>query len=148
MLAVGMQERFESVAIFNASGELIASRPVADRRQVGGESWFKATVANNGTPIIHRPYISSLTGDPVAVLTYPVHDESGLLRAVVVGALALKQDELWTASPGAGMQGETSFILLTDDRYIAMHPDSAFITKPLSALGDAGAMIVQGLADP
>lgn len=145
-MAVGLQERFEAVSVFDAEGRLLASRPATEVRSVHEEAWFRDTIANNGVPRIHRPFLSPLSRKPVTLLTYPVHDESGRLQAVVVGAFALTQDELWIAKPSTDMRGESAFIVVTDDRYIGLHADIGLVGQPLDALGKVAQTIERGMA--
>ncbi|HLU77287.1 MAG TPA: EAL domain-containing protein [Burkholderiales bacterium] len=145
---IGIQQNFESIAVFNVNGELIASRPSMEFPPVANESWFTAALRNNGTPTIREPFFSPLSGEPVVAITYPLHDEAGVLRGVLMGAITLSQDQLLLSPSSAGQSKAASFVLLTHEGVIIMHPDSNYITRPLDTLGETGALIAQGMAAP
>ena len=145
---IGIQQSFESIAVFGADGHLIASRPSMDIASIGDEGWFKATLRNNGTPVIREPFFSALSGEPAVALTYPLHDEMGTLRGVLVGSMALSQEQLLLSPSSAGQHKGGDFVLLTKDQSIVMHPDPAFITKRLKDLGASGATLLRGLQQP
>jgi diguanylate cyclase (GGDEF)-like protein/PAS domain S-box-containing protein len=145
---IGIQQSFESIAVFATDGHFISSRPSMNMRSVANEDWFKQSLKHNGTPGIREPFFSPLSGEAAVALTYPVHDEAGVLRAMVVGVLLLNQEQLLLSPASAGKTKSGNFILLTADRTIVMHPDPQYITRNLAALGDQAEIIERGLLKP
>lgn len=145
---IGIQHNFESIAVFDTDGRLLASRPSMDIDSVAQAPWFKAALRHDGTPTIRDPFFSSLSGEPAVALTYPLHDEVGTLRGVVVGAMALNQEQLLLSPSSAGRSHTGSFVLLTREGTIIMHPDSGYITRRLDALGESAKIIEQGMTAP
>ncbi|HKY01356.1 MAG TPA: diguanylate cyclase, partial [Burkholderiales bacterium] len=145
---IGIQQSFESIIVYGMNGRVIASRPAMNLPSVRGERWFDEARAHNGAPTIRKPFFSPLSGEPSVALTYPIHDDRGVLSAVVVGSMALNQDQLMLAPTSAGKTDSGSFVLLTQDNEIVMHPETQYITLNLSDLGSAGDTIKQGLLTP
>jgi diguanylate cyclase (GGDEF)-like protein/PAS domain S-box-containing protein len=134
---IGIQQNFQSIAIFGMDGYMIASRPVMNAYSVANQEWFRKTLSGNGTPVIHRPVKSTLNGEAVVPVSYPIHDEMGRLRAVAVGTLPLNHEQLLAAAESLGVSKSAHFILITDDQSIVAHPEPGFTTMHLSELGTA-----------
>ncbi|HET7864271.1 MAG TPA: EAL domain-containing protein [Burkholderiaceae bacterium] len=145
---IGIQQSFESIVVYGIDGRAIASRPSIDMPAVAGEPWFQAALSRNGTPTLRKPFFSPLSGEPSVAIAYPAHDEKGVLRAIVVGSMAINQDQLALSPPRSGKAGGGHFILLTRERDLVMHPEPSYITLPLAAAGDSAAVVLQGLAHP
>lgn len=145
---IGIQQSFESIVVYGVDGRAIASRPSLDMPAVTREPWFQAALRNNGTPTLRKPFFSPLSAEPSVAIAYPAHDEKGVLRAIVVGSLAVNQDQLALSSSRSGKAGGGHFILLTRERDLVMHPEPSYITLPLAAAGTSAEVVLQGLAHP
>ena len=145
---IGIQQSFESIVVYGVDGRAIASRPSLDMPAIAQEPWFQAAQRNNGTPTLRKPFFSPLSGEPSIAIAYPAHDEKGVLRAIVVGSMAVNQDQLALSSPRSGKAGGGHFILLTRERDLVMHPERAYISLPLAAAGASADVVLQGLAHP
>jgi len=143
---IGIQHNFESIAVFDLRGRLIASRPSMAMAPVAGERWFAETLQDNGTPVIHAPFISPLSGEPVVALTYPLHDENGRLRGVVVGTIALNHDQLLLSHSVGTPHG--NFIVVSRAGTVILHPDARYIAQEVDSLGEPAETIRAGMADP
>ena len=145
---IGIQQSFESIVVYGVDGRAVASRPSLDMPAVTQEPWFHAALRNNGTPTLRKPFFSPLSAEPSVAIAYPAHDEKGVLRAIVVGSMAVNQDQLALSSSRSGKAGGGHFILLTRERDLVMHPEPSYITLPLSAAGASADVVLQGLAHP
>jgi diguanylate cyclase (GGDEF)-like protein/PAS domain S-box-containing protein len=145
---IGIQQSFESIVVYGVEGRAIASRPSLVMPDVAQEPWFQAALRNNGTPTLRKPFFSPLSGEPSVAIVYPAHDERGVLRAIVVGSMAVTQDQLALSSPRSGKAGSGHFILLTRERDLVMHPERTYISQPLAAAGTSADVVLQGLAHP
>jgi diguanylate cyclase (GGDEF)-like protein/PAS domain S-box-containing protein len=137
---VGIQQAFESVAVYDPNGRLLASRPSLPDGSIAGQPWFAASLSG---PVVGAPMLGLLTGEPVIPLTYRVFDENGRLRGVVVGTLPIHHDQLFNAN--ARDAGGGHFVLVTLERRVVLHPDARLVGRPLDALGPAAAPILAGL---
>lgn len=130
---------FQSIVVFNLDGYVVASTPAMDANQrsasVADREWFKGSVAEGGVPVISAPLVSRLSGYPLVVMTFPVFDDVGILRAVIVGSLRLDQDHLLRSVARVAIGQTGYFILLSGDGGIIVHPDSRFVARGVDALG-------------
>jgi diguanylate cyclase (GGDEF)-like protein/PAS domain S-box-containing protein len=141
---VGIQQAFESIAVYGIDGRLIASRPSMPPLSVAPEPWFVASLRAAAT--IGEPMLSRFSNEPVVPLTYRVHDEAGLLRGVAVGTLPISHEQL--LSGAARDAGSGHFILLTREERVVLHPDLRRVGQGVDELGLEAAPIRAGLKAP
>jgi len=141
---IGIQQAFDSIAVYGTDGRLIASRPSMPPLSVAPEPWFAASLRKAAT--VGEPIRSRFSNEPVVPLTYRVHDESGQLRGVAVGTLPLSHEQLLGAA--ARDVGGGHFILLTREGQVVLHPDLGHVGQGVDALGREAAPIRTGLKAP
>jgi diguanylate cyclase (GGDEF)-like protein/PAS domain S-box-containing protein len=137
---VGLQQAFESLAVYDTEGKMIASRPSIPTLSIAGEPWFAASLKKS---IVGSPTRSSLSQDAVIPLTYRIYDEAGTLRGVAVGALPISHDQLLGAAARDANHGH--FVLVTHDARVVLHPDAGKVGQSIDVLGPAEATIRGGL---
>ena len=137
---VGIQQAFESIAVYDIDGKMIASRPSIPTTSIAGEPWFAASLRK---AVVGPPTRSRLSQDPVVELTYRVYDEAGQLRGVAVGTMPINHEQLFSAAARDTSRGH--FVLVTRDATVVLHPDPKMVGQPIDALGPATAIIRGGL---
>jgi diguanylate cyclase (GGDEF)-like protein/PAS domain S-box-containing protein len=138
---VGIQQAFESVAVYDTQGHIIASRPSIPTASIAQEDWFATSLRKAVVGHIAR---SRLSQEPVVPLTYCVYNETGQLRGVAVGTLPFNHGQL--VGSGAHDAGRGHFVIVSRDGRIVLHPDAAKVGQPVDVLGPAAAIIRSGLA--
>lgn len=138
----GIQQAFESIAIYDTQGKMIASRPSIPGSSIAQEPWFTSSLRK---AIVGPPTRSLLSQEPVIPLTYRVYDESGKLRGVAVGTLAINHDQLFSAAARDTDRGH--FVVVTRDARVVLHPDPTKVGQSVDKLGPATAIIRKGLQD-
>jgi diguanylate cyclase (GGDEF)-like protein/PAS domain S-box-containing protein len=136
----GIQQNFESIAVYDTEGRIIASRPSMPGANISEEAWFKASLKR---AVVGPPMKSRLTKEPVVPLTYRVYDEHGKLRGVAVGTLVINHEQLFSAT--AQDTGRGHFVLVTREGRVVLHPDPKMVGLYLDGLGPATATIRAGL---
>jgi diguanylate cyclase (GGDEF)-like protein/PAS domain S-box-containing protein len=137
---VGIQQAFESIAVYDTDGQIIASRPLLPTTSIAKEPWFPSSLRK---ALVGPPILSQLSNEMVIPLTYRVYDEVGNLRGVAVGTLPINHDQLFNATvrdAGAG-----HFVLVTREGQIVLHPDSKMVGQFIDKLGPAASTIRTGL---
>ncbi len=145
-----LRSLFHSIVVFDLDGRVVAATPAMDAQQrsasVADRDWFKASLAHGGVPVISAPLVSRLSGYPLVVTTFPVFDDVGILRAVIVGSLRLDQDHLLRSVARVAIGQSGYFILLSGDGGIVVHPDSRFVARHVDALGALAEPIMRAIA--
>ncbi len=141
---IGVQNIFETLAVYGTDGQLLAARPVLPTASVAQEEWFTTTLTQRAT--IGRPAMSRLRNEWVVPVTYRVHDEAGRLRAVAVGMLPLSHEQLLSATAREAFSRH--FMLLAPDGRVVMHPQSSQVGQGIDNLGPAAAVLRKGLQTP
>jgi diguanylate cyclase (GGDEF)-like protein/PAS domain S-box-containing protein len=78
-------------------------------------------------------------------MTAPVHDESGVLRALMVGTLRLDKDHVLHTLSKARIGQTGYFVLVARDGTIVVHPDLNLVAQHLDVLGATGDVIREAL---
>lgn len=139
---VGLQQSFESIAVYGVDGQLMASRPSMPTISALGEDWFAAGLRKAST--IGRPTRGRFNNEFVVPLTYRVYDEGGVLRGVAVGTLPTEQ----LLNAASRDEGKAHFIALDADGNVVLHPDPALIGRYAQSLGPESTPLLAGLAAP
>lgn len=118
--------------VFDANGIMRASSPKAE--QLHGQSYayreyFIKTIAS-GKPYISLPFVSTVNQHPVIMLTAPILDRNGKIKAVLCGGFDVLQEggtfhELTKARIGTSGH----MYLFGPDRTMIIHSDASRIMK-------------------
>ena len=144
----GLRPLYQSINVFSLDGNFVASAPPLPTpvSSVADREWFRQSIAGSGVPIISQPIVSRLSGNRIVVMTAPVHDESGVLRALMVGTLRLDKDHVLHTLSKARIGHSGYFVLVARDGTIVVHPDLNLVAQPLDVLGATGDVIREALA--
>jgi hypothetical protein len=85
-----LRDAFFNVNVFDRDGKLVASLRDRNARRVNisERQYFKDTMRLQ-EGVISAPFKSSLSGQPVVVLTQPLRDADGKLIGILLGAIDL-----------------------------------------------------------
>ena len=148
---IGVRPLFRNVLVVDVKGNRIASVPPLDPStrslSITDRDWFRDSLSNGGTKTISKPLISRLTNNPVVLVTFPIHDEVGILQGLIVASLDLNDPHMLASVSQVSIGKSGYFILLSQDGSIVMHKDRNRLTRHFSTLGVTGD-IARGLNDP
>lgn len=118
--------------LISREGTVIAEspyRPDGRGRDMSSSEFFKRTMAA-GRSQISAPYVSTRPGQPAVVLTVPIFDAQGKMRAILAGSLnLLGKNILHDLTPFKF--GKTGYIYLSDSkRNLILHPDPKRVMEP------------------
>jgi diguanylate cyclase (GGDEF)-like protein/PAS domain S-box-containing protein len=128
------------IFIFTPEGTMFTESPFAPNRRgkdFSYREYIKNTVAG-GKPYISDPYITTQAHKhPVIMMTAPIFDADGKMRAILSASLDLMRDNFLgkLAQRKVGKSGY--YYLTTGDRVMVMHPDKQRIFKPFPPGGNA-----------
>jgi diguanylate cyclase (GGDEF)-like protein/PAS domain S-box-containing protein len=128
------------IFIFTPEGAMFTESPFAPNRRgkdFSYREYIKNTVAG-GKPYISNPYITTQAHKhPVIMMTAPIFDANGKMRAILAASLDLMRDNFLgkLAQRKVGKSGY--YYLTTGDRVMVMHPDKQRIFKPFPPGGNA-----------
>jgi len=118
--------------VFNATGKLIASSPLESKLHglsYAHRDYFINTVKSN-RPQISMPFISSVNGHPVVMMTSLLYNRDGSLKGLLCGAIDLQEKEGLFGSLRNVQLGSNGYLyLFASDRTMVMHPDPSRIMK-------------------
>ena len=126
-----LRGEFSNVVVLNATGNLIAN--LNDRRLVGTvnfskRDYFSDTVRSR-EGVISVPFQSSLSHQPIVVVTEPVYDVAGKLRYIIGGVIDLQRPRFFGQLEAVKL-GQTGYLLmLTKQGTIIHHPDKQRILR-------------------
>lgn len=93
--------------------------------------YFRRTVGE-GRPIVSEPVASRLSGEPVIILTYPVHGANGV-AAVLCGTLRLASRDLIADLVSVQESDADALLVVTNARGLVLaHPDHRRVMQPLA----------------
>ena len=119
--------------VFNAAGELIATSPVVSKlhgSSYAHREYFINTIQNN-TPQISLPFVSTVNGHPVVMMTAPIRNPDGSIKGLLCGAIDIQEKEGVFGSLKNVRLGSNGYLyLVAPDRTIITHPDQSRIMKP------------------
>ncbi|HKO89281.1 MAG TPA: diguanylate cyclase, partial [Burkholderiales bacterium] len=149
---VGIRPLFQAIQVFDLKGHWVASMPplraTTRNTSVADREWFRQSLEGGGRKVISKPLMSRLSGRPIVVMTAPIFDEYGVLKALLVSTLDLTSEIMLGSIAEARIGKNGYFILLARDGSIIMHHDRRFVTKNVEQLGKAAQTIAAGLAQP
>ena len=116
--------------VFNAAGTLIATSPVTPKlhgTSYSHREYFIHTVKND-TPQISLPFISTVNGHPIVMMTAPIRSPDGSIKGLLCGAIDIQAKEGILGSLSNVRLGSTGYLyLFAPDRTIITHPDQSLI---------------------
>jgi diguanylate cyclase (GGDEF)-like protein/PAS domain S-box-containing protein len=149
---IGVRPLFRSIQVFDLKGHWVASVPdlndMTRDTSVADREWFRQSVRDGGHIVVSSPLVSRLSGRPIVLLTFPLYDEVGMFKALLVGAIDLSGDHLFSGIADARIGESGHFVLLSRDGGIIMHRDRELITQPIQDLSEQSTPIAHALADP
>ncbi|NTV49661.1 MAG: response regulator [Geobacteraceae bacterium] len=130
---VGIRSIFKhGLFIFDAAGKLVASSPVAPKLNglsYAHREYFINTIKNN-KPQISLPFISTVNGQPIVMMTSIIHNPDGSIKGLLCGAIDLQDKEGFLGSLRNVRFGSTGYLyLFAPDRTMILHPDPTRIMK-------------------
>lgn len=126
-----LQDEFFNVIAFDATGLLIAD--LRDPAQIGtkrfeGRAYFRETISSR-KGLISEPFVSTLSANPVILITEPVFDYQGKIVCILGGSIDLSQPAFF-GQISQLRPGRTGYLFaLTRDGLILHHPDSRRLLK-------------------
>ena len=125
-----LRDVFFNVTAFDLDGNLVAS--LRDRRarrvNVTERPFFQDTLRLH-EGVISAPFKSTLSGQPVVVVTQPLRDASGQLTGIVLGAIDLLRPS-FSAQLDALRAGADGYLfIVTDQGVMVHHPDKRRILE-------------------
>ncbi|MYM25120.1 diguanylate cyclase [Duganella sp. FT135W] len=119
-----LREAFFNVNAFDLDGNLVAS--LHDRRakwvNIAERKYFQDTIRLQ-EGVISAPFKSTLSGQPVVVLTQPLRDNDGKLVGILLGAIDLLRPS-FSAQLDALRAGADGYLfIVTDGGVTVHHPD-------------------------
>jgi PAS domain S-box-containing protein len=116
--------------VFNAEGKLIATSPVVSQLHGASYSYreyFTDTIKTD-KPQISLPFISTVNGHPIVMMTALIHKPDGSIKGLLCGAIDLQEKEGLLGSLRNVRLGSTGYLyLFAPDRTIITHPDQSRI---------------------
>jgi signal transduction histidine kinase/ActR/RegA family two-component response regulator len=117
---------FTNVLVYDPQGQVIGATPSPERylgsRRLADQDYIRAT-RESGKPKISKLFVSPVSGEPLIVMTAPVVDAEGHVRAILGGSQYILHDNLFSGftAPGVGRTG--SMVLMTRERVVIAHTD-------------------------
>ncbi|WP_305043740.1 ATP-binding protein [Geoalkalibacter sp.] len=127
------QTIFENgLALMSPEGKLLAlypHEPEMFEKDFSDREYLRETL-NTARPYISKPFFSKRGhAPPIVMLTAPVFDENGRIRAVLLGSLDLSKSNFIGKLADTRI-GESGYVFLfTSDRTMVMHPDKSRIMR-------------------
>lgn len=149
---IGVRPLFRSVQVFDLQGHWVASIPrLSDSTRdtsVADRDWFRESARDGGRAIVSSAVISRLSGRPIVIMTFPLYDEVGMFKALLVTTIDLSGEQhLLSGIAAARIGDEGEFALLSREGDIVMHTHRGLVTQKLENLGEAGVPIAHALVD-
>ena len=141
-----LRSEFFNVIALNAAGDLIAN--LNDRRVIGTTNFSKreyfGDTVRSREGVISKPFRSSLSKQPVVVVTEPVFDASGKLLFILGGAMDLQRPQFFGQLEALKPGTSGYLFMLTKEGVIIHHPDKRRIL--LNVKEEAGGAVASTLA--
>lgn len=119
-----LRDAFFNVNAFDLEGNLVAS--LRDRRakrvNIAERAYFKETLRLQ-EGVISAPFKSTLSGQPVVVLTEPLRDANGKLRGILLGAIDLLRPSFSAQLDHLRAGADGYLFIVTDNGVTVHHPD-------------------------
>ncbi|MHB8120855.1 MAG: response regulator [Desulfuromonadaceae bacterium] len=116
--------------VFNAEGTLLATSPVVP--PLHGASYshrnYLIHTLETNKPQISLPFVSTVNGHPIVMMTALVHNRDGSVKGLLCGAIDLQEKEGLLGSLRNVRLGSTGYLyLFAPDRTMITHPDQSRI---------------------
>jgi len=125
-----LRDAFFNVTAFDIDGNLVAS--LRDRRakrvNVAARPFFRDTLRLQ-EGVLSSPFKSTLSGQPVVVLTQPLRDAKGKITGVLLGAIDLLRPSFSAQLDNLRSGADGYLFIVTDDGVIIHHPDKSRILE-------------------
>ncbi|MTV39421.1 diguanylate cyclase [Duganella radicis] len=125
-----LRDAFFNVNAFDIEGNLVAS--LRDRRakrvNITERKYFQDTLRLQ-EGVISAPFKSSLSGQPVVVLTQPLRDAEGKLIGILLGAIDLLRPSFSAQLDNLRAGADGYLFIVTDDGIMVHHPDKSRILE-------------------
>ena len=118
---------FSNVLVYGPDGVVLAAAPSPERyvgKDLGHLEYIVRTLQTR-QPTISKPFVSPVSGEPLVVMTAPVLDQQGRLRAILGGSQYLLRDNLFAGFTANRFGKAGVLLLLTRDRVMIGHPDKS-----------------------
>ncbi|MYM26864.1 diguanylate cyclase [Duganella sp. CY15W] len=125
-----LRDAFFNVTAFDLSGNLVASLRNRQTRQINiaEREYFRDTLKLH-EGVISAPFKSTLSGQPVVVLTQPLHDANGKVIGIILGAIDLLRPS-FSAQLDALRAGADGYLFIVTSKGVMVHhPDKARILE-------------------
>lgn len=125
-----LRDAFFNVTAFDLSGNLVASLRNRQTRQINiaEREYFRDTLKLH-EGVISAPFKSTLSGQPVVVLTQPLHDANGQVTGIILGAIDLLRPS-FSAQLDALRAGADGYLFIVTGKGVMVHhPDKARILE-------------------
>jgi signal transduction histidine kinase len=121
------------VFVVNAEGQLVADvSPTQSTPRVGSianQPYFQEALASP-TPTISRPFISGFSGTPAVAVCIPLHDPGGAPSGLVVGEIALTDEDMFGEIGQLKLGNTGNFVVLSPiDNVVVSAADPTQILK-------------------
>jgi diguanylate cyclase (GGDEF)-like protein len=132
-----LYEQFGNVVAFDDTGLLTAN--LRDRRFIGAEryptrSYFADTMRTR-EGVLSAPFVSSLSNQPVILITEPVLDRHGRIVCILGGSINLEDPAFFGHITRLGPGQKGYLFAMTKEGLILHHPDQARLLKNVLAEG-------------
>ena len=125
-----LRDAFFNVTAFDLAGNLVASLRNRQTRQINiaEREYFRDTLKLH-EGVISAPFKSTLSGQPVVVLTQPLHDANGKVIGIILGAIDLLRPS-FSAQLDALRAGADGYLFIVTSKGVMVHhPDKARILE-------------------
>ncbi|MHB8058754.1 MAG: response regulator [Desulfuromonadaceae bacterium] len=118
--------------VLDAKGKMLATAPLVP--QIHGLSYsyreyYKNTIKSNKTQI-SMPFISTVNGKPIVMMTAPIHNSDGSVKGLFCGAIEIHgKGGLLGSLADVRLGSEGYLYLFAPDRTMILHPDPTRIMK-------------------
>ncbi len=118
--------------VFDADGIMIASSPKVE--QLHGSSYaYREYIKKTSTgakPYISLPFISTVNHHPVIMVTAPVFNKTGTIKAIICGGMDLQLENGLLHELSKTRIGASGYMyMFAPDRTMIMHPDASRFMK-------------------
>ncbi len=127
-----------SLFVFDAAGKLVATSPATSKLHglsYSYREYFINTIKSN-KPLISSPFMSTVNGHPIIMMTSIIHNPDGSIKGLLCGAIDIQDKEGLLGSLSNVRLGSTGYLcLFTPDRTIVTHPDPSRTMKQYAKPG-------------
>lgn len=118
--------------VLDAKGKMLATAPIVPQihgLSYGYREYFKHTIKSNKAQI-SLPFISTVNGHPIIMMTAPIHNSDGSVKGLFCGAIEIHEKGGLLGSLSTIRLGSSGYLyLFAPDRTMISHPDKSRIMK-------------------